>query len=104
MSTSGHSATSCHYPMGGPPAHQEISMTTETREIIPPPTAVATSRSNRHLFVPGISYKLLLAIDNDDNAPAAIEIAAALAHRGANPTVLRTLELMTPVAGGNAAD
>ena len=58
----------------------------------------------RQLFVPNHSYKLLLAIDNDDNAPPAIRITAALQHRGAEPRVLRALELMTPVPGGNAAD
>jgi nucleotide-binding universal stress UspA family protein len=65
---------------------------------------VTVGASYRHLFVPGISYKLLLAIDNDDNATAAVQLTAALAHRGAEPTVLRTVELMAPVPGGNAAD
>ncbi len=78
-------------------------MTTEIREMISP-TSVATSSSHRDLFVPGVAYKLLLAIDNDDNATAAIQFTAALAHRGAEPTVLRTLELMAPVPGANAAD
>jgi len=68
------------------------------------PTATAPLKSYRHLFEPGVAFKLLLAINNDDNAPAAIQITAALSHRGAQPTVLRTLELMTPVPGGNAAD
>ena len=58
----------------------------------------------RDLFLPGHVYKLLLAIDNDDNAPAAIKITAALQHRGAEPKVLRTVELMTPVAGGNVPE
>jgi len=78
-------------------------MTTEIRDMISQ-TSVALSSSRRRLFVPGVGYKLLLAIDNDDNATAAIEFTAALAHRGAEPTVLRTLELLTPVPGGNAAD
>ena len=55
--------------------------------------------SFRHLFEKGVSYKLLLAIDNDDNAPAAIRLTDALVTRGAVPGVLRTLELMTPVVG-----
>jgi nucleotide-binding universal stress UspA family protein len=91
--------------MGGRTTHQEISMTTETRGALSPPTPARTPvTSYRHLFEPDVSFKLLLALDNDDNAPAAIELTAALTHRGAKPTVLRTLELMAPVPGGNAAD
>lgn len=67
-------------------------------------SAPAKAGVYRHLFVPNQAYKLLLAIDNDDNAPAAIKITAALQHRGAEPQVLRTLDLMTPVPGGNASD
>ncbi|HJP59586.1 MAG TPA: universal stress protein [Gemmatimonadaceae bacterium] len=58
--------------------------------------------SYRDLFTPGTRYPLLLAIDNDDCAPAAIQITAALADRGAEPTVLRSIPLMN--AGGNAAE
>lgn len=76
-------------------------MLTETASTSTLPVKAA---AYRHLFVPNQTYKLLLAIDNDDNAPAAIRITAALQHRGAEPQVLRTLELMTPVPGGNAAD
>jgi nucleotide-binding universal stress UspA family protein len=66
--------------------------------------SVATHPLNfRHLFVPGATYKMLLAIENDDNAPAAIRVADALASRGAVPNVLRSLELMTPVAGPSDA-
>lgn len=54
--------------------------------------------SFRHLFVQDVSYKLLLAIDNDDIAPAAVRIADALAVRGAVPSVLLALELMTSVS------
>jgi len=78
-------------------------MTTKTRSTVTSAPALMVGPYH-HLFVPGVSYKLLLAIDNDDNAPAAIQFAAALAQRGAEPKVLRTLELMTPVPGGNAAD
>jgi nucleotide-binding universal stress UspA family protein len=56
------------------------------------------------LFAPGVSYNLLLAIDNDDNAPAAVRVTAALTHRGADASVLRAIELMTPVVGGAAPD
>ena len=73
-------------------------------ETVSTATLSAKAGAHRHLFVPNQTYKLLLAIDNDDNAPAAIKITAALQHRGAEPQVLRALELMTPVAGGNAAD
>lgn len=66
--------------------------------------SVAAHPANfRHLFVPGAAYKMLLAIENDDNAPAAIRVADALAARGAVPNVLRSLELMTPVAGPSEA-
>lgn len=78
-------------------------MITETIPTSTIPTP-AKAGNYRHLFAPNQSYKLLLAIDNDDNAPAAIRITAALQHRGAEPQVIRTLELMAPVAGGNAAD
>lgn len=64
-----------------------------------PGSATSGIRSFRHLFVGGVSYKLLLAIEPDDNAPAAIQFTDALAERGAVPSVLRSLELMVPVAG-----
>lgn len=78
-------------------------MTTETK-VSNTPVSVLTAVSYRRLFEPGVSYRLLLAVGNDDNAAAAIRITAALAHRGANPTVLRSLELMAPVSTGTAAD
>ena len=53
----------------------------------------------RHLFRPGTSFKLLLAIENDDNARAAIRVTDALIARGAVPSVIHATELMTPVAG-----
>lgn len=79
-------------------------MAIEIEGTTPPSGVLSPGATYRHLFVPFATYKLLLAIDNDDNAAAAIRITAALSHRGANPTVLRTLELMTPVATGTAAD
>ena len=79
-------------------------MSTGMQSTLTPPAAAPRVKSYRHLFVPGVSYKLLLAIDNDDNAPAAIRATAALEHRGAEPNVLRTVELMTPVAGGGVGD
>ncbi len=68
-------------------------------------TPVAKSRTSparpgfRHLFRPGTSFNLLLAIENDDNAPAAIRLTDALIARGAVPSVVRATELMVPVAG-----
>ncbi len=62
-------------------------------------SAASGTRSFRHLFVRGVSYKLLLAIEPDDNAPAAIHFTDALAARGAVPGVLRSLEMMVPVGG-----
>ena len=53
----------------------------------------------RHLFRPGTSFKLLLAIENDDNARAAIRVTDALTARGAVPSVIHATEVMTPVAG-----
>jgi nucleotide-binding universal stress UspA family protein len=71
----------------------------------PSTSAVATERdSYRHLFAPEVRYPLLLAVDNDDSAPAAIELTAALAERGAEPTVLKIVELMAPATGRNAAE
>lgn len=76
-------------------------MTTDTQ--IAPRTATEfhASRSGRfrHLFVQNVAYKLFLAINNDDNAPAAVRVTDALARRGALPTVLRTMDLMPAVAG-----
>lgn len=79
-------------------------MSTETKTPDTPVSVLTPPVSYRRLFEPGVSYKLLLAIDNDDNAAAAIRITAALSHRGANPTVLRSLELMAPISTGTAAD
>ena len=53
----------------------------------------------RRLFRPGTSFNLLLAIENDDNARAAIRVTDALTERGAVPTVIHATELMTPVSG-----
>ncbi|HJP85698.1 MAG TPA: universal stress protein [Gemmatimonadaceae bacterium] len=65
-------------------------------------TVATETGSYRHLFTPHVRYPLLLAIDNDDNAPAAIELTAALGDRGAEPTVLRSVPLMNPVPGNPA--
>jgi nucleotide-binding universal stress UspA family protein len=75
-------------------------MTTQTAE-----TPAAESRTSpvgrgfRHLFRPGTSFKVLLAIENDDNARAAIRVTDALTVRGAVPSVISAAELMTPAPG-----
>jgi nucleotide-binding universal stress UspA family protein len=61
------------------------------------PAAVASGF--RHLFRPGTSFKLLLAIENDDNARTAIRVAAALTARGATPSVVSAAEFMIPAPG-----
>lgn len=57
------------------------------------------ARTSHRLFRPGSAFNLLLAIENDDNARAAIRVTDALTARGAVPTVIHATELMTPVAG-----
>lgn len=75
-------------------------MTTQTAE-----TPAAESRTSlvargfRHLFEPGTSFKVLLAIENDDNARAAILVTDALTVRGAVPSVISAAELMMPAPG-----
>ena len=59
---------------------------------------------SRHLFAPQVRYPVLVAVANDDNAPAVIQLTAALADRGAEPTVLNTIHLLAPAAGRNAAE
>lgn len=56
-------------------------------------------RGALRLFHSGSTFNLLLAIENDDNARAAIRVTDALTARGAVPTVIHATELMTPVAG-----
>ena len=63
------------------------------------PSAPAAERRLRALFRPGTPFNLLLAIENDDNAPAAIRVTDALTARGAVPSVIRAAELMLPDPG-----
>ncbi|HEY6088814.1 MAG TPA: universal stress protein [Gemmatimonadaceae bacterium] len=73
-------------------------MTTQTAETpVAEPKTSSVARGFRHLFRPGTSFNLLLAIENDDNARAAICVTNALTERGAVPTVIRATEVM--VAG-----
>ncbi len=50
----------------------------------------------RRIFSQGFHYPLLLALENDDSAAAAIRITAALSWRGAEPTVIRVAEFPPP--------
>jgi len=75
-------------------------MTTQTAEARrAEPKASPAKRGFRHLFRPGTSFNLLLAIENDDNARAAIHVTDAMTARGAAPAVIRATEVMVPVAG-----
>ncbi len=56
-------------------------------------------RGFRQLFRPGTTFKLLLAIENDDNARAAIRVTHALTARGAIPSVVTATEMMIPTPG-----
>lgn len=55
-------------------------MTTDTQLAPEAGTEFDAARAERfrHLFVPNVAYKLFLAIENDDNAPAVILVHAAL--------------------------
>jgi nucleotide-binding universal stress UspA family protein len=82
------------------PKEQEPAMTTQTAETSTAAPATASARKGfRHLFRPGTSFELLLAIENDDNARPAIRVADALTARGAAPSVISAAEIMVPMAG-----
>lgn len=74
-------------------------MTTTTEAPIAALEPSPVVRDLRRLFRPGSTFNLLLAIENDDNARAAIRVTDALMARGAVPTVIHATELMTPVSG-----
>ncbi len=82
------------------PKKRERVVTTKTAQ-----TPAWESRSTapasgfRELFRPGTSFKLLLAIENDDNARTAIRVADALTARGAKPSVISATELLVPAPG-----
>lgn len=82
------------------PKGQKRAVTTKTAQTPAAKSRSATRASGfRHLFRPGTSFKLLLAIENDDNARTAIRVADALTARGATPSVISAVELMTPAPG-----
>jgi nucleotide-binding universal stress UspA family protein len=58
--------------------------------------AAKPSSRFEHLFRPDTPFRLLVAIENDDNATAAIRMADALTTRGAIPTLITATELMAP--------
>jgi len=66
------------------------------------PTIAAARAKFRHLFRPGGSFNLLLAIQDDDNARAAIRLADALTVRGAAPSVLTATQLLKSASGPDA--
>ena len=74
-----------------------MTTTTEAPTAALEPSSVV--RDVRRLFRLGSKFNLLLAIENDDNACAAIQVTDALTARGAVPTVIHATELMTPVSG-----
>ena len=75
-------------------------MTTDKAETpVEETRTTSVARPFRHLFRPGTPFKLLLAIDDDDNAPAAIRVTDALTARGAVPSVFSAAEAMTPDPG-----
>lgn len=75
-------------------------MTTQTAEMsrVEQKTS-SVARGFRHLFRPGTSFKVLLAIENDDNVRAAIRVTDALIVRGAVPSVISAADLMMPAPG-----
>lgn len=75
-------------------------MTTQTAEMSRAEQKTSSvARGFRHLFRPGTSFKVLLAIENDDNVRAAIRVTDALIVRGAVPSVISAADLMMPAPG-----
>jgi nucleotide-binding universal stress UspA family protein len=82
------------------PRESRSTMTTQTVETpITAPATASPQKRFRQLFRSGTSFKLLLAIENDDNARTAIAVADALAARGGNPSVVSAIEVTVPMAG-----
>jgi len=89
--------TGGYSPTKKPKESKRVVTTTTAQAGTAEPTATASAF--RDLFRPRSSFKLLLAIENDDNARIAIRVADALTARGAVPSVISATELMVPVAG-----
>lgn len=77
------------------PKERKPTVTTVTQTRAESGSAVAATGARR-LFRSGSSFKLLLAVENDDNAQAAIRLTDALTARGAIPTVVSVAEIMMP--------
>jgi nucleotide-binding universal stress UspA family protein len=95
-------------PLGPPEAappptkrkRRKRAVTTRTAQAPATESRPATAAGGfRHLFRPGTSFKLLLAIENDDNARTAIRVADVLTSRGATPNVISAAEPMVPASG-----
>lgn len=76
---------------------RKVAVTTQTARPTAKQHRVTASSGFRRLFRPDTTFKLLLAIENDDNARAAIQVADALTRRGALPSVISVAEIMMPV-------
>ena len=55
------------------------------------------------LFRSSKAFSLLLALENDNEAPAIIRFASAMVARGGRPSVFRALEVMAPPLGSEDA-
>ena len=60
--------------------------------------AVSSEGGFRHLFRPYAPFRVLLAIEDDDNGKAAIRVAEALEARGAVPRVIHAVRPMAPAS------
>lgn len=61
------------------------------------------AESDIQLFRSPRPFNLLVAVENDSEAPAAIRFASALVARGARPSVFRALQVMAPPLGSDDA-
>lgn len=64
---------------------------------------VATSAARFQHLCSGEPFNLLLAIENDNNALAAVRVASALIPRGASPRVLNVTRPLRPPRGSSSA-
>ena len=69
----------------------------------PAASEVTELATDIQLFRNSMPFNLLLALENDNEAPSAIRFASALVARGARPSVFRALEVMAPPPGSDDA-